>query len=228
MNITERLQQTQQLIVDIANQYGRNPQDIRLIGVTKGQPVEALIEAYDAGLRDFAENYWQEAQAKMVHLSHLPITWHFIGPLQSNKAPAIANHFAWVHSVSREKIALLLASHRASSLPPLNVCLQVNLDEEQSKSGVNPNEIRYLIKQIQNLPNLKLKGLMAIPEPRYNEQDQYVSFSRLTRLFNELNQELDDKLETLSMGMSDDFIAAIRAGSTMVRVGQAIFGPRQK
>ena len=127
MSIKDRLHQTQQLIQDAANKCGRNPHDIRLIGVTKGQPVSALIAAYDAGLTEFAENYWQEAQDKIEQLSHLPITWHFIGPLQSNKTSAIANHFAWVHSVSREKIARLLARHRTPLLPPLNVCIQVNL-----------------------------------------------------------------------------------------------------
>ncbi len=228
MSIAERLQQTQRLIHDTAHQYGRNPQDIRLIGVTKGQPLEAIIEAYHAGLTDFAENYWQEAHDKIMQLSHLPITWHFIGPIQSNKTRDIANHVAWVHSVSREKIARLLASYRKPELPPLNICIQVNLDEEQSKSGVAPHDVRDLITQIQDFPHLHLKGLMTIPEPRYNESEQYASFFRLTTLFNELNQSLDAPLETLSMGMSDDLVAAIRAGSTMVRVGQAIFGPRQK
>ena len=226
MSIKERLHQTQQLIQDTANQCDRNPHDIQLIGVTKGQPVSALIEAYDAGLTEFAENYWQEAQYKIAQLSHLPITWHFIGPLQSNKTPAIANHVAWVHSISREKIARLLASHRTPSLPPLNVCIQVNLDGEESKSGLAPEQVYNLVQQIHSLPNLKLKGLMTIPKLHANAGEQYTSFAKLRRLREELNHDLDEKLETLSMGMSNDFVAAIRAGSTMVRIGQAIFGER--
>ena len=228
MTITEHLRQTQQLIEDTAIKYGRKPQDIRLIGVTKGQPLLAIQEAYNAGLTEFAENYWQEAQEKMKPLSHLPITWHFIGPIQSNKTPDIANHFSWIHSVSREKIVSLLASHRNPVLPPLNICIQVNLDEEPNKSGAKPSEINALIEQILRLPTLKLRGLMAIPKPRYNEDEQYAGFCRLTELFKELNLSLDEKLDTLSMGMSDDFVAAIRAGSTMVRIGQTIFGQRHQ
>ena len=227
MSITQRLRQIYQIIQDTANQCARNPQDIRLIGVTKGQSIKSLLEAYNAGLTEFAESYWQEAQTKLVQLSDLPITWHFIGPLQSNKTPAIANHFSWIHSVSRDKIARLLAYHRNPNLPPLNICIQVNLDATPNKSGVDLSEAQNLAKLIQDLPNLKLRGLMAIPEPRDNEHDQYISFLRLTRLFNELNDSLHHQLDTLSMGMSHDFIAAIHARSTMIRLGEAIFGSRQ-
>ena len=228
MTIAERLRKTRDIIQNTALQCGRNPHEITLIGVTKGQPIEAIIEAHKAGLTDFGESYWQEAQTKIPPLSDLPITWHFIGPIQSNKAEGIANHFEWVHSVDREKIAHLLATHRKPELPSLNVCIQVNLDREMSKSGISPEQVHPFLQQLQTLPNIAVRGLMAIPEPLSNPEEQYRSFMRLTTLQDELNRRCEAKLDTLSMGMSDDFVAAIRAGSTMVRIGQAIFGPRQK
>jgi pyridoxal phosphate enzyme (YggS family) len=227
MTISDRLQNIQQRIENAALACGRNPRDITLVGVTKGQPIDALIEAHHAGLTHFAENYWQEAQVKITELSHLPITWHFIGPIQSNKAALIANHVSWVHSVCREKIVSLLAAHRPAHLPPLNVCIQVSLDNEVNKSGVAPEAIYPLLTEIHQYPNLTLKGLMAIPEPRYNQEEQRESFERLSRLLTTINQHSETKLDTLSMGMSDDFVPAIQAGSTLLRIGQAIFGQRQ-
>lgn len=228
MTIASRLKTIQQQINTTAKAAGRNTQDIHLIGVTKEQPVSAITEAYQAGLREFAENYWQEAKIKIDALTALGITWHFIGPLQSNKTAAIASHFTWVHSVCRTKIADLLASHRPSHLAPLNVCIQVNLDTETSKSGVHPTEIVHLAQHIQSLPQLKLRGLMAIPKPSDTETEQYESLSRLTTLLQHLNNNLAEPLDTLSMGMSHDYIAAVRAGSTLLRIGEALFGPRTK
>ena len=228
MTIAERLRKIQDIIHNTALQCGRNPHEITLIAVTKGQPIEAIIEAHQAGLTHFGESYWQEAQTKLPALSSLPITWHFIGPIQSNKAEGIANHFDWVHSVGREKIARLLATHHKPELSSLNVCIQVNLDREKSKSGISPEQVYPFLQQLQTLPNIAVRGLMAIPEPLSDPEEQYRSFMRLTTLQDELNRRSEAKLDTLSMGMSDDFVAAIRAGSTMIRVGQAIFGPRQK
>jgi len=228
MSIADRIQHIQQTIQLTAEKSGRNPRDIQLIAVSKGQSIQAILEAYEAGLRDFAESYWQEAQNKIQALAHLDITWHFIGPIQSNKARDIAMHFDWVHSVDRHKIALLLAQHRPAQRPPLKICIQVNLDHEPSKSGVSVAETIALTKQIQSDSRLNLKGLMSIPEPRYNENEAYISFCRLAALLKEVNEQLDSSLDTLSMGMSDDFEAAIRAGATMLRIGQGIFGQRIK
>jgi pyridoxal phosphate enzyme (YggS family) len=221
-----QLHHIQQIIQDAALACNRNPLDIQLIGVTKGQTIDAISVAFNAGLQDFAENYCQEAQTKIAQLSHLPIHWHFIGPIQSNKTKIIASQFEWVHSVDRLKIAELLANHRPNHLPPLKICIQVNLDDESSKSGVTPSELPNLIKQIRSLPNIQLKGLMTIPKPRDNEEEQYASFYRLTTLMRSLNKTMNLQLDTLSMGMSHDFVAAIRAGSTMLRIGEAIFGKR--
>lgn len=226
MSVTARLRDIQQQINTIAASVGRHPEDIQLIGVTKGQPASIIAEAYHAGLHDFAENYWQEAKTKIEALSTLDICWHFIGPIQSNKTAAIAAHFTWVHSVCRNKIADLLAQHRPDHLAPLNVCIQVNLDDEASKSGVSSTEVLHLAEHLQSLPRLKLRGLMAIPEPRYNETEQYESLYRLTALLQQLNNTLTEPLDTLSIGMSGDYAAAIRAGSSMIRIGEALFGPR--
>ena len=228
MSIADRIQHIQQTIQRTAETSGRNPRDIQLIAVSKGQSIQSILEAYEAGLRDFAESYWQEAQDKIQALSHLHITWHFIGPIQSNKARDIAMHFDWVHSVDRNKIALLLAQNRSTQRPPLKICIQVNLDHEPSKAGVSIEETLSLAKQIQSAARLNLKGLMSIPEPRYNENEAYISFCRLTALLKDVNEQLGSSLDTLSMGMRDDFEAAIRAGATMLRIGQGIFGQRIK
>ena len=197
---------------------------VLLIAVSKNQSCDAIQEVYAQGITNFAESYLQEAQIKIAQLSNLPITWHFIGPIQSNKTRAIAESFSWVHSVSRLKIAQLLNDARPESLPPLNICLQINLDKEETKAGITESDASELAKKIQSLPRLKLRGLMAIPKPLSNEEEQYQSFLRLTALRDELNQELSLTMDTLSMGMSDDFLAAVRAGSTMIRIGTAIFG----
>ncbi|WED42348.1 YggS family pyridoxal phosphate-dependent enzyme [Legionella cardiaca] len=224
--ITDRIHTLQSLITSTAKQYHRNPQEIQLLAVSKSHPVQAIQEAYQAGLRHFGENHFQEALQKIQTLETLNICWHFIGPIQSNKAKGIAQHFSWVHSLSREDIASLLNKHRPNHLPPVNVCIQINLDHEESKSGINPEHAQELAALIVKLPRLKLRGLMTIPKPQYHEQQQYESLLRLKNLLNMLNKTMNLSMDTLSMGMSDDLIAAIRAGSTIVRIGQALFGKR--
>lgn len=228
MTIAEQIHSIQQKISQSAESCQRKPAAIKLLAVSKGQPASAIREAFAEGLTDFGENYWQEAQAKMKALSDLPINWHFIGPIQSNKAEPIAQNFNWVHSLNRIKIAELLAKYRLAQQPPLNVCLQVNLDNEDSKSGLSSQELIKVAAFIKRLPNLRLRGLMAIPKPRLQQQEQYESLIRLKRLFNQLNHELGLSMDTLSMGMSDDLVAAIRAGSTLLRIGRAIFGVRSR
>ncbi|KTD32999.1 pyridoxal-5'-phosphate dependent enzyme family transporter protein [Legionella nautarum] len=227
MTITERIEKIRQLIAATAEACQRSPEEIQLLAVSKGQPASAIQEAYTAGIRNIGENYLQEAQTKIHALKNLSLCWHFIGPIQSNKTQAIAETFSWVHSIDREKIAKLLSQHRPDHLPALNICLQVNLDEEDSKSGLAPEQLKQLALLVTELPRLNLRGLMTIPKPRSDEQQQYESLLRLTKLFNQLNQELNLSMDSLSMGMTDDLVAAIRAGSTMVRIGRAIFGERQ-
>ncbi|WP_028388269.1 YggS family pyridoxal phosphate-dependent enzyme [Legionella fairfieldensis] len=227
MTIAARVSAIEKLILATANRYQRSPESIELMAVSKGQPISAIEAAFTAGVTHFGENYWQEAQPKLIALRHLPLSWHFIGLIQSNKTQEIAKEFNWVHSVSREKTARLLAQYRPPHLPPLNICLQVNLDSEENKTGVSPEEISPLALAVSQLPSLKLKGLMAIPKPRSDEEEQYRSWVRLANLQDQLNRELHLSMDTLSMGMSNDLVAAIRAGSTILRIGTAIFGARQ-
>jgi pyridoxal phosphate enzyme (YggS family) len=226
MTINKRIQTLHHVIEENLQRCQRPPNSVTLVAVSKGHNVAAIEQAFSAGITDVGENYWQEAQNKILLLQHLPIVWHFLGPIQSNKASAIAEHFSWVHSIERTKIATLLSQHRPQHLPPLNVCIQINLDAEVSKSGVNFDEAIELVKIVHVLPNLTLRGLMTISRPQTDEKEQYKSLLRLTHLLQEINQQLQYNLDTLSMGMSDDLIPAIQAGSTLVRVGQAIFGSR--
>ncbi|WP_313037158.1 YggS family pyridoxal phosphate-dependent enzyme [Stutzerimonas nitrititolerans] len=209
-------------IREAAQAAGRDPDTVGLLAVSKTQPAEAIREANGAGLSDFGENYLQEALEKQARLADLALTWHFIGPIQSNKTRAIAEHFDWVHSVDRLKIAQRLSEQRPAELPPLNVCLQVNVSGEASKSGCAPQDVAELARTIATLPNLRLRGLMAIPEPTDDLAEQHAAFSRLRQLQQALNLELD----TLSMGMSQDLEAAIAEGATWVRIGTALFGAR--
>ncbi|MBA2709456.1 MAG: YggS family pyridoxal phosphate-dependent enzyme [Tatlockia sp.] len=227
MTIDYNLEKIRLLIAQTCVACQRSPADIQLLAVSKGQSITAIREAYAAKVRDFGESYFQEALAKIQELKIPNIQWHFIGPIQSNKAQGIAQNFAWVHSLSREKIANDLAKYRPVNMPPLNVCLQVNLDIEESKSGILPQELKQLAFHVNQLPSLRLRGLMAIPKPLTKEEDQYESLARLPKLLSKLNKELNLSMDTLSMGMSEDLIAAIRAGSTIVRIGTAIFGERQ-
>ncbi len=228
--IVHNLQAVDASIVAAANAAGRKPAEVRLLAVSKTFPAEAVLEAIAAGQTAFGENYLQEALDKMTAVSDaLPgkkIEWHFIGPIQSNKTRPIAGHFDWVHTVERLKIAERLSEQRPDALGPLNICLQVNISGEVSKSGVPPDELAELARHVAQLPRLRLRGLMAIPEPETDVAKQRDAFRRL-RLLAEALVADGMALDTLSMGMSADLGAAIAEGSTMVRVGSAIFGSRK-
>jgi pyridoxal phosphate enzyme (YggS family) len=198
---------------------------VRLLAVSKGQGAEALAQAVAAGQTAFGENYIQEALAKMALLQHLPIEWHCIGPIQSNKTRLVAENFAWVHSVDRLKTAQRLSEQRPPLLPDLQVCLQVNIDGGASKAGVAPQETLALAQQVAALPRLTLRGLMTIPEPAEDFAQACSVHGGTRALFNSLLHS-GLRLDTLSMGMSGDLEAAVQSGSTLVRVGSAIFGAR--
>ncbi|AOE62747.1 YggS family pyridoxal phosphate-dependent enzyme [Pseudomonas corrugata] len=200
----------------------RAADSVQLLAVSKTKPAQALREAYAAGLRDFGENYLQEALGKQIELTDLPLIWHFIGPIQSNKTRAIAEHFDWVHSVDRLKIAQRLSEQRPAGLPPLNICIQVNVSGEASKSGCTPEDLPALADAISALPHLTLRGLMAIPEPTEERAAQDAAFAAVQGLQASLALPLD----TLSMGMSHDLESAIAQGATWVRIGTALFGAR--
>jgi len=225
--IVNALQAVRQRIALAAEAAGRPVAGIQLLAVSKTIPAAAVRQAYTAGQRAFGESYVQEAAGKVAALNDLPLKWHFIGPIQSNKTRPIAESFAWVHSLDRDRIADRLSAGRPSSLPDLQVCLQVNVSGEASKSGVAPEDLPALARHVQTLPRLKLRGLMAIPEPTDDPVKQRLAFIRLRQLLEQLNAE-GFQLDTLSMGMSDDLEAAIAEGATIVRVGSAIFGERQK
>lgn len=220
--IAENIAKVGARIREAAQASQRNLQDIGLLAVSKTKPADAVREAHAAGLRDFGENYLQEALEKQAALSDLPLIWHFIGPIQSNKTRPIAEHFDWVHSVDRLKIAQRLSDQRPAHLPALNICLQVNVSLEASKSGCSPEELPELARAISALPNLRLRGLMAIPEATDDIAAQHAAFARLRQLRDDLALNLD----TLSMGMSHDLEAAIAEGATWVRIGTALFGAR--
>lgn len=220
--IPDNIAKVRARIREAAQACNRNPQDVQLLAVSKTKPAAALREAFACGQRDFGENYLQEALAKQAELGDLDLVWHFIGPIQSNKTKPLAEHFAWVHSVDRLKIAERLSAQRPAQLPPLNVCLQVNVSGEASKSGCSPDELPALAAAVAALPNLRLRGLMAIPEPTPDVSAQQTAFARLRQLQNSLPLPLD----SLSMGMSDDLEAAIAEGATWVRIGSALFGAR--
>lgn len=227
MNLQHNLNHMQQLIKQAELDSSRIADDVLLLAVSKQQSIHAITDAFKLGVTHFGESYYQEAQYKINALKDLAICWHFIGPIQSNKTKGIASHFSWVHSVNRQKIALLLNEHRARHLEPLNVCIQVNLVDEESKSGITPTEASELAAAISQLPHLRLRGLMTIPPPQQDQQKQYDLFMQLNQLLHTLNQQLGLTMDTLSMGMSDDLVPAIKAGATIIRVGRAIFGERQ-
>lgn len=225
--ITDRLDQLRVQIATAAEHAKRQPQSINLLAVSKTRQADELRQAWSAGQRDFGENYLQEALDKIDALSDLDICWHFIGPIQSNKTRPIAENFSWVHSVDRFKVAQRLNDQRPASLPPLNICLQVNISEEASKSGVLPAELTALATEVASLPNIRLRGLMAIPASDADPQRQRAPFAQLNVLLHGLQQQLPNTpLDTLSMGMSGDMEAAILEGATIVRIGTALFGPR--
>ncbi|EHJ93865.1 YggS family pyridoxal phosphate-dependent enzyme [Vreelandella boliviensis] len=208
---------------------GRTQDAAQLLAVSKTKPAAMIRQAWQLGQREFGENYLQEALEKQNELTDLEgIVWHFIGPLQSNKTRSVAEHFDWVHSVDRLKIAKRLSEQRPTHLSPLNICLQVNISREDSKAGVLPEELAELAKQVATLPNLRLRGLMAIPAPAEGIDAQRQPLAALREAFTALQSNLPDApLDTLSMGMSDDLEAAVLEGATLVRLGTAIFGARQ-
>jgi pyridoxal phosphate enzyme (YggS family) len=225
--IESNLQVVRGRIAAAARAAGREPGDIDLLAVSKTFAPEAVRAAHAAGQREFGENYVQEGIEKIAALSTFPLIWHFIGPIQSNKTRPIAEHFDWVHSVAREKIALRLAQARPEHLGPLDICLQVNVSGEASKSGVAPEEVRSLAEAVRPLPRLRLRGLMAVPEASDDLELQRRRFRQLRLLLEQLNAA-GFGLDTLSMGMSQDLEAAVMEGATIVRIGTAIFGERNR
>jgi len=229
-NIADNLKHIHHQIQRITKNVNRNPDEITLLAVSKGQPAEAIQNAYEQGQRHFGENYIQEALEKQQQLSDLTnIIWHFIGPIQSNKTRKVAENFDWVHSVDRIKVAERLNRLRNSHPHPLNICLQVNINTEESKSGLLVNEVEEVAHAVARLPNLKLRGLMAIPKNNQSDIEQHSSFAAVAQLLSNLRNSSPQlaTLDTLSMGMSADLEAAIEEGATIVRIGTAIFGPRQ-
>jgi len=220
-----RLQAVLERIDSALARHSRAPGSVTLLAVSKTRSSEELRALAGLGVTRFGENYLQEALEKMAALADLPLEWHFIGPLQSNKTRPLAEHFDWVHSVDRLKIAQRLSEQRPPQLPPLDICLQVNISTEASKSGVDLDELPALAGQVAQLPRLRLRGLMAIPAPAEGMEAQHRPFRALRQAMEQLNAG-GMALDTLSMGMSDDLEAAIAEGATLVRIGTALFGPR--
>ena len=223
-NIKEATKQFLELKQKTCNESGRESSEVIVIGASKTQSIQSIRQAYEGGITNFGENYLQEAEEK---ISQLPsdITWHFIGAIQSKKSKKIARMFDWVHTIDRVEIAQLLNSARPKELEKLNVCVQVNLDREESKSGINLEEVDNFLLEIESLDNLTVRGLMVIPKPKDNER-QRLSFKKIKNKFNELKKNYNE-LDTLSMGMSADYQEAMAEGSTMIRIGTNLFGPRQ-
>ncbi|WP_394172528.1 YggS family pyridoxal phosphate-dependent enzyme [Thalassotalea litorea] len=224
--IATKLTQVQQQISSACNKANRSPQEVTLLAVSKTKSAQLIQQAIDAGQRNFGENYVQEAVTKIQQLAHnSDLIWHFIGPIQANKTRLIAENFSWVHSVDREKIAKRLNEQRAVNITPLNVCLQVNISDEQSKSGVGVQELFALADFVSNCKQLRLRGVMAIPEKTDNIGHRLQQFSAMENLYQQLKLRYP-QVDTLSMGMSNDMEQAIACHSTMVRIGTAIFGKR--
>ena len=223
----DRLQQVRREVAEAERQFGREPGSVKLLAVSKTRNAGDVLALAQLGISDFGENYVQEARAKIGQLSGHSLTWHFIGPVQSNKTRHIAECFDWVHSVDRIKVAHRLNAARPADLPPLNICIQVNVDAESTKSGIDPDEVEQLAEQIPPLSRLNLRGLMALPAPTGDFAGQRHSFLRTRRL----QEKLMDKgyrLDTLSMGTTGDMRAAIAEGATVIRIGTALFGPRAR
>lgn len=221
--INQRLEQIHLQIKQAESNYQRKPGSVNLLAVSKTKPAEDIVAAYQAGQRHFGENYYQEALKKQQALGAFDITWHFIGPIQSNKTKPLASHFDWVHSVDSLKIAKRLSEQRPDHLAPLNVCLQVNISGEFSKSGIALDELPELCAQVAQLPGLRLRGVMAIPLPEDDFEKQRLPYKSL---YNAVIQLANPSLDTFSFGMSGDLEAAIAEGATLVRVGTALFGAR--
>ncbi len=225
--IKKRLSDIVQQICEAEVQAGRPQGNVRLLAVSKTWPADMLRQLAEAGQQAFGENYLQEALAKIAQLDDLALEWHFIGPIQSNKTRDIAKHFHWIHSIDRLKIAQRLNDQREPNEAPLNICIQVNIDQEDTKSGIAADELDSLVTAILPLQHLKLRGLMIIPAPHNSEDQQRQSFHKARELFEQLKTLAPD-VDTLSMGMSGDMQLAIQEGSTMVRIGTALFGSRNR
>lgn len=224
-SIQQHLKSVQQRIRTLESDYDRKANSVKLIAVSKTRSAAEIRAAALQQQFDFGENYVQEAVDKMAQLGDLSLTWHFIGPIQKNKTKPIAQHFDWVHSIDRDVIASRLNEQRSDHMTPLNVCVQINIDGEESKSGILQEDALPLVQHINELPNLHLRGLMAIPSPQPQFEQQCIAFRRMHTLFGQICAA-GFSMDTLSMGMSNDYEAAIANGSTMVRIGTAIFGPR--
>lgn len=224
--IAERVARLHERIAALESRYDRPANSVTLVAVSKTHPAIRVREAFAAGVTQFGESYVQEALPKIEALTAFPVTWHFVGRIQSNKTAAIAQHFAWVHGIDRLRIAERLSTQRPASLPPLQCCIEVNLSGEVSKGGVTPQELPELAQGLKGLPGLCLRGLMTLPEASSEPARQRLPFARLARCLEELRRHAPE-LDTLSMGMSDDMEAAIAEGATMVRIGTALFGPRE-
>ncbi|MBT8090544.1 MAG: YggS family pyridoxal phosphate-dependent enzyme [Gammaproteobacteria bacterium] len=225
IRVTENLRKIRDLLAISAVEAERDPETVRLLAVTKKQPLDKILAAASMGQRDFGENTVQEGVDKILAATESGLTWHFIGHLQSNKTRAVAENFDWVHSIDKLKVAKRLSQQRPTSLPPLNVCLQVNIDEEPGKSGISIDEAPELAAACMELSQIRLRGLMCLPRIRQEFADQRRPFARLRQLADAL-RDMGIDTDTLSMGMSADFRAAIFEGATIVRIGTAIFGER--
>jgi PLP dependent protein len=221
--LAQRLARLQESIRQCEVRYARVPGSVALLAVSKQQSAEAIAQAFAAGQRAFGENYLQEAQAKITSLAAQPIEWHFIGPVQGNKTAEVAANFSWVHTLDRVRIAERLNKQRPAELPPLNVLIQVNVSGEESKHGISAEALPGLVSAVTALPRLRLRGVMTMPAPNQDFGAQRAAFARLAQLARSSAVTMD----TLSMGSSDDFEAAIAEGSTIVRLGTAVFGPRR-
>ncbi len=225
-SIAQSLEKIRNRVTVLERRYQRPPNGVRMLAVSKTKPPEAVRAAAEIGQREFGENHVQDALSKLGALADLDLVWHFIGPIQSNKTRDIATRFDWVHSIDRAKIARRLNEQRPGNLPPLDVCIQVNLSGESSKSGVEPDKAHELAQVVSDLPRLKLRGLMTLPRPCDELDLQRRPFAELRRILEALNTT-GFALDTLSMGMSNDMEAAIAEGTTIIRIGSAIFGPRE-
>jgi PLP dependent protein len=226
-HLLSRLQETRTRIASAASKCGRSAEDIGLVAISKTQPVQAIRTLAEAGQREFGENYLQEALPKLAELKDLDLVWHFTGQLQSNKTRSVAEHFTWVHTLDRDRIAVRLNDQRPHYAPALQVCIQIRLEDEPGKGGIPFSEALDLARQILELPRLKLRGLMCIPPPAETFHEQKAWFDKLAECKRQLGQA-GIELDTLSMGMTHDLEAAIAAGATKVRVGTALFGERGK
>ena len=225
IGVTENFRKIQDLLAEAAAEAGRPADQIRLLAVSKTKPLEAILELAAAGQLDFGENFVQEGVDKIERCARNDLVWHFIGHLQSNKTRAVAEHFQWVHTVDRLKIARRLSEQRPDALDDLNVCIEVNIDAEENKSGVAAEQVHALAAAIATLPRLKLRGLMCLPAIRQSFEEQRRPFAMLREIFESLRADGFD-IDTLSMGMTADYAAAILEGATIVRIGTAIFGAR--